>query len=75
MEHASRDPQLEALDALVGTWSLEATHPSLPSTVVRGEAAVEWLEGEKFLIHRARNDHPDFPDSISVIGLVDQGLS
>src|SRR4030095_12011452 len=33
---------------------------------------VEWLEGERFLIHRARTDHPDFPDSISIIGFTDQ---
>jgi hypothetical protein len=75
MDQPARDPQLEALNALVGTWALEATHPAVPSAVVRGEAAVEWLEGERFLIHRASNDHPDFPDSISVIGLVDDALS
>ncbi len=33
---------------------------------------VEWLEGARFLIHRARNDHPDFPDSISIVGYVDR---
>ncbi|HTU60328.1 MAG TPA: hypothetical protein VMF89_17880, partial [Polyangiales bacterium] len=33
---------------------------------------VEWLEGQSFLIHRARSDHPDFPDSISIIGATDQ---
>jgi len=29
---------------------------------------VQWLEGERFLIFRAHNDHPDFPDSISILG-------
>jgi hypothetical protein len=62
------DPLREALSALVGEWTTEATHPRYPSTVVRGRTAVEWLEGEKFLIARARSDHPDFPDSISIIG-------
>ena len=59
------------LDVFVGRWTTEATHPAVPDTVVHGEAVFEWLEGERFLILRARNDHPDFPDSISVIGLVE----
>lgn len=53
---------------LIGEWTTEATHPAVPGTVVHGTASVEWLEGERFLIFRARTDHPDFPDSISVIG-------
>jgi hypothetical protein len=60
--------QLDHLEAWVGEWETEATHPMLPDTVVPGRITVEWLEGEKFLLHRARNDHPDLPDSISVIG-------
>jgi hypothetical protein len=53
---------------LVGAWTTEATHPAFPGTTVRGAAEVQWLEGERFLIFRARTDHPDFPDSISIIG-------
>ena len=56
---------------LVGTWTSEATHPAVPGTVVPGTASVEWLEGERFLIWRARSDHPDFPDSLSVLGDTD----
>jgi len=56
---------------LVGAWTTEATHPAVPGTVVAGTAEVQWLEGERFLIFRARNDHPDFPDSISIIGDTD----
>jgi hypothetical protein len=62
------EPALEPLNQLVGAWTTEATHPSLPGVVVHGTADIEWLEGERFLIERARSDHPDFPDSISVIG-------
>ena len=36
-----------------------------------GTAQVEWLEGERFLIFRSRNDHPDFPDSVSILGDTD----
>jgi hypothetical protein len=63
--------KLEALSVLVGEWTTEATHPMVPGTVVHGTSVFEWLEGERFLIVRARSDHPDFPDSISVIGDTD----
>ena len=63
------------LNAFVGQWATEATHPSVPGTVVHGQSVYEWLEGERFLINRARNDHPDFPDSISVIGLVEERIA
>jgi hypothetical protein len=59
---------VEPLDALVGEWTTEATHPMSPGLVVPGRSTFEWLEGRKFLIGRARNDHPQFPDSISVYG-------
>ena len=63
------EPALEQLERLPGTWTTEATHPSLPGVIVHGTVVVEWLEGKRFLIHRARTDHPDFPDSISIIGI------
>jgi hypothetical protein len=40
----------------------------MPGVVVHGTAVVDWLEGERFLMHRARTDHPDFPDSLWIIG-------
>jgi hypothetical protein len=68
----SIDPTLKSLGRLVGTWATEATHPAMPGIVVQGTVIAEWLEGERFLIHRARSDHPDFPDSISIIGHMEQ---
>lgn len=56
------------LDRLVGEWTLEATHPAFPGIVVPGRSSFEWLDGERFLIQRSTADHPDFPNSISVIG-------
>jgi hypothetical protein len=64
-------PDLQPLNRLVGNWSTEATHPALPGAVVRGTAAIEWLEGQRFLVMRSHNDHPDFPDAISIIGFTD----
>jgi hypothetical protein len=66
--NSSSDPALKPLERLIGTWTTEATHPALPGLVVHGTAVIEWLEGKRFLILRARTDHPDFPDSISIIG-------
>ena len=59
------------LGVLVGEWATESTHPAVPGTVVHGQASFEWLEGERFLIWRERADHPDFPDSIAIIGDTD----
>jgi hypothetical protein len=64
----AKEAFLQDLNALVGEWDTKATHPMVPSTVVHGHSVFEWLEGERFLIVRARMDHPDFPDSISIIG-------
>lgn len=64
----TKEPSLQGLNALVGEWDTEATHQMSPSTVVHGHSVFEWLEGGTFLILRARLDHPDFPDSISIIG-------
>jgi hypothetical protein len=66
------EKSLKRLNRLVGTWSTQATHPAMPGVVVHGTVVIEWLEGERFLIHRARTDHRDFPDSISVIGITDR---
>ena len=62
---------VDLLDRLVGTWTTVATHPAMPGVTVHGEARIEWLEGRKFLIVRATTDHPQFPDSISIIGFTD----
>ena len=68
MQQRTRHPMLEHLDALVGQWETEATHQLYPGTIVRGLSTFEWLEGGHFLIWRARTEHPDFPDSISILG-------
>jgi hypothetical protein len=49
---------------------MEMTHPAVEGTVIRGCTTYEWLEGGRFLIRRAVNEHPDFPDSLSVIGVM-----
>src|SRR5262245_1476876 len=65
------ESSLKTLAQWVGDWTTQLTHPALPGVTVHGSAAVEWLEGERFLIQRSRTDHPDFPDSIAIIGFTD----
>src|SRR5438132_10394219 len=65
------EPALQPLNPLVGSWVTEATPPAIPGVVVHGTASIEWLEGRHFLILRSRNDHPDFPDAISILGFTD----
>lgn len=63
--------KLKPLERLVGRWTSESTHPSLPGVVVAGTLSAEWLEGGHFLIIRTRNEHPDFPDAVSIVGYSD----
>jgi hypothetical protein len=69
---AHPDPSLQALRRLAGRWTSRATHPAMPGVIVNGTVDAEWLEGQRFLIWRARTDHPDFPDSISILGYVER---
>lgn len=71
MEPSTQPSQFHGWERLVGRWSTEATHPGLPGTVVDGEVVFEWLEDQRFLIQRSRYDHPEIPDAIAVIGLID----
>ena len=71
MDEADPTAKLEPFQALIGEWAIEMTHPMVKDTVVRGRATYEWLEGGRFLIQRAANEHPDFPDSLCVIGVME----
>ena len=68
----ANEPDMRPFDALVGSWTTEATHPQLDG-VVTGTASFEWLEGRHFLIQRTHFDHALVPDSISVIGAPEDG--
>ena len=75
MEQTPHSTHLEPFHALVGEWSTSATHPALGSVKVPGHTTFEWLEGRRFLIGRSRNDHPDFPDGLTVTGADGDGLA
>lgn len=66
-----QNSELQGWQWLVGSWAIEATHPGLPGAIVSGQASFEWLEDQRFLIQRSHFDHPEIPDAIAVIGIVD----
>jgi hypothetical protein len=66
--------ELELLGALVGTWTTEGRHPLLPAAI-RGRATFEWLEGGTFLVFRSHYDHPEIPDALAVMGVIEGELS
>jgi hypothetical protein len=43
--------------------------PPLPAT---GAPSFEWLEDQRFLIQRSHYGHPEFPDAITVTGIIDR---
>jgi hypothetical protein len=65
------ESEFEGWQRLVGQWATEATHPGLPGTVVTGQSTFEWLEDQRFLIQRSHHGHPDLPDAVAVIGIID----
>jgi hypothetical protein len=67
------DPVLTPFAPLAGEWTTEATHPMLPGVVVPGTATYEWL-GAGFLVERSTNDHPQFPDAVSIFGPGEDGV-
>lgn len=67
MQPLPRDPALDALDALVGEWDTEMTHPAFKEAV-RGHSTFEWLTGRTFLVWRSYTPPNTVPSSISIIG-------
>jgi len=62
------DANHEPLSVLVGRWEIEALNPGEPGEMVHGSLTFEWLSGGRYLIERITIEHPDFPDSIAIIG-------
>jgi hypothetical protein len=75
MDNDGQGQQVEFLHALTGAWTTEGSHPLLSGAPIRGEATFEWLDGERFLIMRSRYDHPEIPDAIAVMGVIEGQLS
>lgn len=67
MKDATPQAAVAALAPLVGAWRIEARHV-LHDGVVEGRAVFEWVPGGHFLLQRSEADHPQFPDSVAIVG-------
>lgn len=63
-----RNPALEPLAPLLGTWRTTGTHPLVPDTTFHGRTSFAWHEGGAFIVMRSEIDEPEIPDAVAVIG-------
>ncbi|MGZ5309059.1 MAG: hypothetical protein ACXWDQ_01245 [Solirubrobacterales bacterium] len=61
------------MDAFVGEWNVEASLPIDPPIEMRGRSVFEWLEGGGFLVQRSTTEREEFPNTLSVIGVDEEG--
>jgi hypothetical protein len=68
---------LDELQPFIGEWTVEGRHVAFPDVVIRGRSVFAWWGDRVYLMHRSTFDHPDFPDSMSVVGATrpDGGLA
>jgi hypothetical protein len=57
----------EDLEPLIGSWSVEAEFPTPGPLVLRGRTTFDWLLGRRFVLEQSVIDHPDAPDSHSIV--------
>ena len=65
---------LRRLEALAGEWTNEIVHPTVRPNPIRGRRRFEWLTKNDngsggFLVQYDEVEHPDFPDSVTIIGV------
>ena len=63
------------LEMFVGEWIVEGAHARNTSEILHGRVSFEWWPpGDRtFLLQRSSMEHPDFPDSINIIGATRAG--
>jgi hypothetical protein len=62
------DGSLEALQPLVGEWSMVVAFPDMPPADAGARVSFEWLPGRRFLVERWEIPVPEAPDGIAIIG-------
>jgi hypothetical protein len=65
---ASRADSLDALEPLVGEWSMVPEFKGMPPLEPGAPVGFEWMPGRRFLIQRWEVPVPEAPDGIAIIG-------
>ena len=73
MDQQPGEATLEALQPLVGEWSLEPRFSFPVPDDVTGRVVFEWMKGNRFLIERWEVSLPEAPDGIAIIGPNERG--
>jgi hypothetical protein len=60
-------PDAGDLERLIGSWTVEAEFPTPGPLVVRGRTTFDWLLARRFVLQQSEMDHPDAPDSHSIL--------
>ena len=55
----------DGLERFIGGWEVVFEMPGMPPA--RGTTTFDWLLGRRFVVQRARADHPDAPEGYMVI--------
>ena len=73
MDQQPGEATLEALQPLVGEWSLDPRFSFPVPDDVTGRVVFEWMKGGRFLIERWEVSLPEAPDGIAIIGQNESG--
>ena len=68
---SKKNPKLTSLDAFVGTWKTEGTHPMVPGKTFHGRTTFDWIEGGAFFVMRSQIDEEEIPSGIAIFGTDD----
>jgi hypothetical protein len=68
MAETSSVDSLEALEPLVGEWSMAVVFKDVPPVDADARVSFEWLPGKRFLIERWQVPVPEAPDGIAIVG-------
>ncbi len=67
-EALKQNPALAPFSVLIGQWTVEATHPYVPDTILHGQHTFTWIAEGAFVMQQQHIDDGRFPDGIAIFG-------